>query len=163
MGTSAATLGDLAVALREGRLLPEGAAYDASGRPTRDPAEARRGALRTFGGHRGSALALAVQLLSAVLVGADPLPGERVDYGLFLLAIDPAIFGEREQFEAGVSAVVAAVKSAQSAPGVEEVLVPGERSWRERSRRLREGIDLPNQLLAELNDLAGDHPKHSIT
>ena len=31
MGTSAATLGDLAVALREGRLLPEGAAYDASG------------------------------------------------------------------------------------------------------------------------------------
>ena len=46
---------------------------------------------------------------------------------------------------------------------VEEVLVPGERSWRERARRLREGIDLPDELLAELNDLAGEHPEHSTT
>jgi len=158
MGTSAATLGDVLVALREGRLLPEGAAYDASGRPTRDPAEAQRGALRTFGGHRGSALALAVQLLSAVLVGADPLPEGRVDYGLFLLAIDPTIFGEREQFEAGVAAVVEAVKSARPAGGGEEVLVPGERAWRERERRLKEGIDVPRELLEELTRLAQSEP-----
>ena len=142
MGTSAATFGDVLVALREGRLLPEGAAYDASGQPTRDPAQARQGALRPFGGHRGSALALAVQLLSGALVGADALPTRGVNYGLFLLAIDPGTFGERGAFDAGVSAVV------------EAVLVPGERAWRERERHLQEGVDVPQELLEELTSLA---------
>jgi len=154
MGTSAVTLGDVMVALREGRPLPEGAAYDASGQPTCDPAGAQRGVLRAFGGHRGSALALAVQLLSGALVGAEALPSKGLNYGLFLLAIDPGIFAEWEQFRAGVSAVVKAVKSARPAEGVGEVRVPGERAWRERERRLREGIDIPPELLAELGELA---------
>ncbi len=156
MGTSAATFGDVLVALREGRLLPEGAAYDASGQPTCDPAQARAGALRPFGGHRGSALALAVQVLSGALVGADTLPAKGVNYGLFLLAIDPGVLGDRSEFEAGVSAVVSAVKSARSAAGAQEVLVPGERAWRERERRLQEGIDVPAELLAEVSSLAGE-------
>ena len=156
MGTSAATFGDVLVALREGRLLPEGAAYDASGQPTCDPAQARAGALRPFGGHRGSALALAVQVLSGALVGADALPAKGVNYGLFLLAIDPCVLGDSSEFEAGVSAVVSAVKSARPAAGVQEVLVPGERAWRERERRLQEGIDVPQELLAEISSLAGE-------
>ncbi len=156
MGTSAATFGDVLVALREGRLLPEGAAYDASGQPTCDPAQARAGALRPFGGHRGSALALAVQVLSGALVGADALPAKGVNYGLFLLAIDPCVLGDRSEFEAGVSAVVSAVKSARPAAGVQELLVPGERAWRERERRLREGVDVPQELLAEISGLAGE-------
>ena len=155
MGTSAVTFGDVLVALREGRLLPEGVAYDPCGRPTCEPTEAGRGALRPFGGHRGSALALAVQLLTGALVGAAPLPSRGVNYGLFLVAIDPGVFGDREQFTAGVAAVVEAVKSAQPAAGVEEVLVPGERAWRERERRLREGIEVPDELLAEIRHLAG--------
>ncbi len=156
MGTSAATFGDVLVALREGRLLPEGAAYEASGQPTCDPAQARAGALRPFGGHRGSALALAVQVLSGALVGADALPAKGVNYGLFLLAIDPGVLGDSSEFEAGVSAVVSAVKSARPAAGVQEVLVPGERAWRERGRRLQEGIDVPQELLAEIGSLAGE-------
>ena len=159
MGTSAATFGDVLVALREGRPLPEGAVYDASGSPTTDPAAAREGALRPFGAHRGSALALAVQLLSGALVGADPLPKRGLDYGLFLLAIDPGVFGTQERFQSGVQAVVEAVKSARPADGVSQVRVPGERAWRERERRLREGIDIPEGLLAELEDLAQTNPR----
>jgi len=155
MGTSAATFGDVLVALQEGRPLPDGVAYDAAGEPTVQPGDARGGALRPFGGHRGSALSLAVQLLSGALVGADPLPRRGFNYGLFLLAIDPAIFGERERFRTGVSAVVEAVKSARPSAGVDEVLVPGERAWRERERRLSEGIDLPEDLYQELVGLAG--------
>lgn len=156
MGTSAATFGDVLVALREGRLLPEGVAYDASGEPTRDPSAVREGgALRPFGGHRGSALALAVQLLSGALVGAAALPVRGEDYGLFLLVVEPGIFGDRRRFAQGVAEVVQAVKSARRAAGVTEVLVPGERAWRERRRRLAEGIDVPEELLAELRRLAG--------
>jgi len=158
MGTSAATFGDVLVALQEGRPLPDEAAYDAAGQPTADPAQARAGALRPFGGHRGSALALAVQLLSGVLVGADALPARGLNYGLFLLATDPEVFGEREQFRAGVRAVVEAVKSARPGAGVTEVLVPGERAWRERERRLRGGIDIPDDLFEQLTRLAASEP-----
>ena len=156
MGTSAATFGDVLVALQQEKLLPEGVAFDASGRPTRDPKGAREGALRTFGGHRGSALALAVQLLTGALVGAEPLPRPGVDYGLWLLAIDPGVFGPKEEFRRGVDAVVQAVKSARPEAGVTEVLVPGERAWRDRERRLREGLDLPDPLFHHLTRLAAD-------
>jgi len=159
MGTSGATFGDVLVALQQGKMLPEGVACDASGQPTRDPRSAREGALRAFGGHRGSALALAVQLLTGALVGADPLPRPGVDYGLWLLAINPGIFGPEEQFRQGVQAVVEAVKSARPEAGVTEVLVPGERAWRDRDRRLREGLDLPDALFHQLTRLAADTPE----
>jgi LDH2 family malate/lactate/ureidoglycolate dehydrogenase len=50
MGTSAFMGTDLAYRERLGQLLPEGVAVDAEGQPTRDPAEARLGALLPFGG-----------------------------------------------------------------------------------------------------------------
>ena len=157
MGTSAATFGDVLVALGQGRSLPQGVAYDARGEPTCDPAAVREGgSLRAFGGHRGSALALAVQLLSGALVGGAALPERGQDYGLFLLAVDPGTFGGRGRFAEGVAEVARAVHSARPAAGVAEVLLPGERAWRERRRRLAQGIDVPEGLLSELSGLAGE-------
>src|SRR3984893_2063110 len=73
MGTSAFLGTDLAYRERLGRLLPEGVAVDAEGRPTRDPAQARLGALLPFGGYKGFGLAFIVQALG-VLAGSalDP-------------------------------------------------------------------------------------------
>jgi LDH2 family malate/lactate/ureidoglycolate dehydrogenase len=79
-----------------------------------------------------------------------------VDYGLWLLAIDPGIFGPKEEFRRGVDAVVQAVKSARPEAGVTEVLIPGERAWRDRERRLQEGVDLPDPLFQHLTRLAAD-------
>jgi LDH2 family malate/lactate/ureidoglycolate dehydrogenase len=70
---SAITAGP-ASAMREarqrGRPLPEGTAVDRSGQPTRDPVAARKGALLAFGGHRGSGLAMMIELLGGAWVGA---------------------------------------------------------------------------------------------
>src|SRR5690606_14981219 len=88
IGTSAITWGDVALARTKGAQLPAGVAVDPSAQPTRDPQAALDGALLPWGGVRGSALAVAVQLLG-VLAGSAPVIGDTAGYGLFFLVIDP--------------------------------------------------------------------------
>src|SRR6185436_363308 len=78
MSTSAVPLGKIEIAVRKGERILDGWAVDAEGRPTRDPqARVDGGALlplgsdREHGGHKGYGLALAVDVLSAVLSGAN--------------------------------------------------------------------------------------------
>ena len=72
MATSAIAHGDVQIAAREGRLLPPQHGVDAGGQPTQDPqAILQGGALLPFGGHKGSALSMMVELLAAALTGGD--------------------------------------------------------------------------------------------
>jgi len=66
IGTSAIMHGEILLNRRLGRELPEGSAYGPDGRETRDPDAALLGAIAVWGGHRGSGLAMAVQLLGAL-------------------------------------------------------------------------------------------------
>ena len=50
-------------------------------------------------------------------------------------AIDPAAFGEPEEFRQSVSAYINEVKSSRKAPGIDEILMPGERSFAALKRR----------------------------
>jgi len=140
--TSAVTIGDMMLAARRGQALPEGTAYDAAGHPTTDPARAREGALRAFGGHKGSGLALIIQLLSTAFTGATVFPPAGRDYGYVVMACDPYLFVSREAFQASVAELTSAVKSARREPGVAEVLLPGERAFRTRRKALAEGIEI---------------------
>lgn len=56
--------GKVLQAAKKGELIPEGAAVDAEGKPTRDAAKAFAGALLPFGGPKGYALALMVEILA---------------------------------------------------------------------------------------------------
>src|SRR5687767_7135414 len=69
MSTAATTWGDVELARAKGETLPEGVAVNPQGRPTIDPAAALQGAFLAWGGHRGSALAVAIQLLG-ILAGS---------------------------------------------------------------------------------------------
>jgi delta1-piperideine-2-carboxylate reductase len=70
MATSAMAHGDVQIAARAGQQLPEGMGVDAGGQPTTDPkAILEGGALLPFGGHKGSALSMMVELLAAALTG----------------------------------------------------------------------------------------------
>ena len=154
--TSAVTIGDLLVAEREGKTLPEGLAFDESGRPTTDPEAARRGALRAFGGHKGSGLALIVQILTTAFIGAPILPPPGRDYGYFTLALDSSLFVSREGFRSALARLIERVRSARPERGVSEVLLPGERSFRNRRRTLETGLELPADILQLL---AGAEPE----
>ena len=85
-----------------------------------------------FGGHKGYALAMVVELLGRVLTGADDYAeGGRGGAvygrsGALVVAIDPGIFRDRAAFARGVDATLGRVRAVPPAPGFDEVLVPGE-------------------------------------
>src|SRR5262249_51330339 len=68
--------------------------------------------------------------------------------GHFMLAIDPAAFGDAVVFRRSVSEYVREVKASRSASGAEPIRIPGERAFSERSRRLREGVPISERVLA---------------
>ena len=81
--------------------IPEGWAQDRHGQPTLDPSIGLAGSLLPFGGQKGANIGLIVEVLSAVLTGANlstaapSFSGDDAGYpnvGQFLLAIDPAHF-----------------------------------------------------------------------
>jgi LDH2 family malate/lactate/ureidoglycolate dehydrogenase len=139
MGTSAFMGTDRAFRERLGQLLPEGVAVDAEGRPTRDPAMARLGALLPFGGYKGFGLALIVQAFG-VLAGSALDPDK--DDGYLFVVFKPDLLIDLDDFKQQVSELIDRVKATPRQPGVSEIRIPGERALRSRERALREGIEV---------------------
>ena len=67
-----------------------------------------------------------------------------------MLAIDVARFADPVVFRAEVERLIAAVKALPREPGVEEILVPGERGDRTFERRSREGIPISRATFEDL-------------
>ena len=140
MGTSAITYGALDLIRKAGGKAPPDAVLDSEGRVTRDPSAVA--AILPFGGHKGYALGLLAQLLAGVTVGAAAVPAGHVDYGLFMLAMRPDLFAPQEHYESGVRELIRKIKSVKPMAGHAEVLIPGERAFRERERRLKDGLEI---------------------
>ncbi len=143
MGTSAFMHSDLLLRIRRGEQLPEGVAIDAQGRPTRDPAAAHQGAILPFGGHKGFALAMAMQAFGV-------LAGSGTDYdksqGFLIIAIKPDLLLPLEEYKREMTEMIERIKMTPRQPGVEEIRIPSERAFRERARRLREGISIDRKI-----------------
>ena len=150
MSTAAITNGDLLVAMREGRTIAEGIAFDPEGEPTTDADAALKGSVRPFGGHKGFGLALITQILAGALVNAATIPPPGTNYGLLMITIDPTSFVPLTQFKTEVDRLIARVKENQREAGVTEILIPGERAYRQRTVHLAEGIYLDDTLLSQL-------------
>ncbi len=169
--SSAVAEGKVRVARGKDVPLPEGAIVDAEGRATTDPEDFYRGGgLLPMGGavagHKGYGLAMASMLLGALAMIDDPNPlfwassqTEAQDQrgragGVFLVIIDPERFGDATRYRTLVAEVMSAAKRAPCAPGVDEILVPGEPEVKMRERRAREGIPVPETTWKELCVLA---------
>ena len=151
MSTAAITNGDLLVAMREEIPIPEGIAFSSEGEPTTDADAALKGSVRPFGGHKGFGLALITQILTGALVNAATIPPPGANYGLLIIAIDPISFVPLEQFKTEVDTLIARVKENRRETGITEILIPGERAYRQRETHLANGIDLDDTLLSQLN------------
>ncbi len=159
MAMSVAARGKLVKAMKEGKSVPEGWAIGPDGEPATDPKKGLEGALSPFGGVKGYGLALALEVLAGPLVGAaagkevvgtlEPVEGYSTK-GDFMIAIDPAAFGSAEEFKVRVQKFVAQIKESRKAPGVEEILAPGEPELRTREKRLKEGIPIADEIWDEL-------------
>ncbi len=153
IGTSAIIHAEVTLARRLGNLLPDNVAFDSDGLPTRDPSAALAGAFAAWGGHRGSGLAIVVQLLG-ILAGSPPIPPELAGFGFFIGAMRPDLMGPAETFRENVSAFANAVRSARPIAEGSPVRMPFDRSRRERERRIAEdAIEIPDVLFSQLTRL----------
>jgi uncharacterized oxidoreductase len=166
--TSAVAEGKVRVARAKGAQVPAGAIIDAQGRPSTDPADLYSGgALLPVGdwaGHKGYGLAIASALLGSLAMVDDPEPtlagaasvppGDGRSGGVFLLALDPARFGDAARYGAMVDRVLNGLKEVRPSDGVAEVMVPGEPERRSRELRRREGIAVAEQTGEELAAIA---------
>ncbi|HUA22109.1 MAG TPA: Ldh family oxidoreductase [Bryobacteraceae bacterium] len=154
IGTSAIMHAEVMQARRLGHDLPEGAAFDHQGQPTRDPTAALTGAFAAWGGHKGSGLSIAVQLLG-ILAGSPPVPEELAGFGFLIVAMQPDLMGPAEAFHKNVSSFAEAVRAARPVEGGTAVRMPFDRSRQERNRRLAEDtIEIPDVLYHQLARLA---------
>lgn len=154
MATSAAARGEIELHRRAGTPLPEGWGIDKAGNPSTDAASVLEGAMLTFGGHKGSALAAMVELLAGPLIG-DMTSKESLAYddgtgsspygGELIIALDPERFlgADKAKYFAGAEAMFADMQ-AQGAR------IPGERRYRQRRQSEQYGVEIPRTLYDEI-------------
>lgn len=153
--TSAMAYYGLIEAKTANKTVPEGTGYNKYGVETVNPTEIMEGALKTFAGHKGSGLALIGQIFAGALVEADSFNNNSDNAGNLVIAIDPVILTTNERFQKEVSLVVKKIKSAQKAPGIDEILIPGERGNRLTQQRLESGeIEIEDNLYNELKKIS---------
>ncbi len=140
LSTAERVWGEVRGAVLEGRPLPPGAFLDGDGRPTRDAHSVA--SVLAFGGHKGSALCLALELLAGTLTGAKmglEVTGE-YDLGAVFLAVDPGALVPGGDPGAAAERLVDSVRSSRPAPGHDAVLVPGDRTATRREAALAAGV-----------------------
>jgi LDH2 family malate/lactate/ureidoglycolate dehydrogenase len=175
MATSAVAYGKIEIAQRLGKPIPEGLAIDREGRPTTDPAAMTAGGAllplgsdRERGGHKGYALALTVDVLTAVLSGANwgPFtpsfvlrwvpPARSVGKGIghFFGAMRIDAFRDPGEFKAQIDDLVRTLRQTRPAPGTSGPLIPGDPEREAEKERARSGIPLLPAVVDELRQIS---------
>ena len=159
--TSAVAEGKVLVAANGGKKLPEGSLIEPDGRLSTDPQTLYgpiagvgtrdyrngKGAIRAFGEHKGSGLALMCELLAGVLTGSGACgPREqRFCNGMLSIYMAPEFFDSPDAFAAEARAYIDFFKSSRPATPGGEVLLPGEPERRTKAERLASGVPLPDE------------------
>jgi uncharacterized oxidoreductase len=159
--TSIVAEGKVLVASRGGKKLPKGALIDLDGTLSEDPAvlygphEATgprdhtkgRGAIRAFGEHKGSGLALMCELLGGALTGnGATAPDRRFANGMFAIYVDPKRIDPGNFFDGEVARYIDYFKNTKpAAVGADAVLIPGDPEAKTRADRTNNGVPLPDE------------------
>ena len=167
--TSIVAEGKVLVASRGGKKLPQGALIDLDGRLSEDPAVLYgphradgprdhgqgKGAIRAFGEHKGSGLALICELLGGALTGnGATAPNRRFANGMFSVYVDPKRIDPDNFFDGEISRYVGYFKATKPAAGTDAVLIPGEPEAAKRADRSKNGVPLPDDTWAAIVNTA---------
>lgn len=169
MATSVVARGKIIVAAQKGEKIPKGWAVDKEGNPTTDPHAALEGAVLPFGGPKGYAISMFIDILSGVLTGAgfgkyvnnmyenwnDPQ-----NVGHFFVAINIENFLPLDVFKDRMDLYIREIKSEPKADGVDKILVPGELEFRKETKITKTGIEVSEELFSQLNNVGRAYNIH---
>jgi len=165
MSSSVVARGKIILADKEGKSIPTGWAIDEHGEETTNAADALKGAVLPLGGPKGDALAMAVEMMSAVLSQAafgphvnnlykegDPPAG----VGHSFILLDMSRWMEIEQYYALTEQFIQEMKQVPLAKQADGILYPGERRYRTYTENSQQGIKLSQEVLRELAEVGHD-------
>ncbi len=175
MATSAAANGKLEIAQRLGKQVPEGWIQDANGDFTTDPHALKTGGSllplgsdKEHGSHKGFGLGATVDILSAVLSGANygpwvppfvaflepPTDPVGLGIGHFVGAMRVDGFRPVDEFKSHLDNWVSRFKSSTTVDPDQKVIIPGEPELAAETDRRKNGIPLVDAVVNDLNGLA---------
>ena len=155
--SSATARGEIQLAARDGKPIADGAGIDREGNSSNIASEILSGAQLPFGGHKGSALALMIDLLAGPLLGElcsfesappnnpDGLPAPG---GELILALHPDRFGAAATVQAHAERLFAAMVAQDG------VRLPGDRRIAARRMTQESGVDIPIKLVEQIQALS---------
>ena len=162
MATSIIARGNIIAAQKKGQAIPEGWALDPAGEPTTDASQALLGTVLTMAGHKGYALALMIEVFSSVLSGAAigseigsmyKNMDRKQDVGHFFCLLNIAAFLDVKDFKQRMDETIDKLKAGKRRPGVEEILIPGERSSRKAAENEAAGVPVADVVVGEIKEL----------
>lgn len=154
ISTTQTARGNVLMAQKLGRELPDGWAFDSEGHPTQDPQSALppHGTLAPLGGHKGYALALAIEILCGVLAGIwPPTPSANLVGAIRIEAFLPL-----DAYYESLSGLAEEIKSGPTRPGFDVVRLPGEGSAEHGERSEAHGLRVSHEIWSELKGIAED-------
>lgn len=175
MATAAAANGKLEIAQRSNKSIPEGWVQTSAGGSSADPHALKSGGSllslgsdRDHGSHKGYGLGATVDILTAVLSGAnygpwvppfvaflDPLPdlpGKGIGHFVGAMRVDG--FRPVDEFKDHMDRWIERFKSAKPIHEDQPVIIPGEPELEAEKIRRSEGIPLTQAVVTDLEELA---------
>ncbi|MCU0422559.1 MAG: Ldh family oxidoreductase [Bacteroidia bacterium] len=175
LATSTAANGKLEIAQRAGKTVPKGWIIDKDGKDTNDPSALQSGGILlplgsgdSMAGHKGFGLSAIVDVLSAVLSGAnygpwvppfvaflDPIenqPGRGI--GHFVAAMRVDAFRKVDEFKNHMDNWIATFKQAARVDENIPVIIPGEPEFEQEKLRSVQGIPLNSKVVEDLQSLS---------
>lgn len=156
MACTVTARGKLKYAAQRGETIKPGLALDKHGKPTTDGNEAFHGVILPFGGVKGSALAMLMDILCGVFTGAayagdvknphTDLSGPQ-NVGHFFMAMKPDLFMSMEEFKSRMDILISRAKSCEKAEGLEDIFIPGEIESKTAADRKVNGIPLTQDVV----------------
>lgn len=166
MATSIVAYGTVKKYALRGLTMPQGwFVKPETGEAITDPGRSGEGILLPTGEYKGSGLALMLGLLAGVLNGAafgrdvvdfNADDASETNTGHFIIAADIARFMPAPAFTAEVDRHVRDLRASRRLPGVDAIRLPGDRRAECRDERLRDGVPLAPQLVAQLDRMAAE-------
>ncbi len=154
--SAAMARGEIMIAARESHKLPQGVGIDRYGKNTSDPGKILDGCQLSFGGYKGSSIAMMIELLSSGLIGEnfsyergknDNNDGGPTRGGELLIAINPNLFGNKNNWQSHSE------KFFKELLKLEGTRLPGDRRIKNKKISKTKGVKVSKEIIEKIYEL----------
>lgn len=159
MAMTVTARGKIRVAMINNQPIAEGLALDQDGNPTTDARKAFEGICLPFGGAKGAALAMLMDMMAGMYTGSNYAGDvsslyyrfdEPQNLGHMIFVMRPDLFVTEEEYKKRMDVYYKRLKTLPRAAGVEEILMPGEPEERRLKEAMEHGVSVTREIMESL-------------